>query len=364
VNIEDVKKIIGEYNCKTNNEKSIDNTQNNEKTNNDKSIDDTQKMINNNKNTNENKSIDDTQSNEKTTNNNKSINDTQKGIINDEKTNERDKNNYIKFRLKTLIHDRKGNTSNSSTTRDNNISNTNDPTLNEELFLTFLKEIFHNAIKRKYPIAKYYLGICYTKGEDGDFKHAIDLWERVARKGCIQAQIQMGNVYLEGLYGVKRNLSKSLKYFLSATNNDNGSTQNNDRSNALYRLGMCYMEGVFDGIDVYEENINDDLKDSGDETLLSSKMTPITLPISIKTSDSLKSLKKSHSFHNHFSEAMVYFARAAALDHIETQILLCKWFRIGNKQLGIEKNEEKSSSLYNVLKKKINENYLRERVYE
>ena len=95
---------------------------------------------------------------------------------------------------------------------------------------------FQTASYKEYPLAEYYLAICYDNGYGvkKDRKKATELFDKAAMHGLVDALSRTAIRYLKG-EGVKQNHRKAL-YLLWI-----GDSQNDPES--IYWLGKCYEYG-------------------------------------------------------------------------------------------------------------------------
>ena len=79
------------------------------------------------------------------------------------------------------------------------------------------KAAFYNekAAKAGVPMAMYDTGLNYERGQgvQQDIKRALSWLEKAAEEEYADACLELGNIYYSGLYGVEKDLSKSLKYY-------------------------------------------------------------------------------------------------------------------------------------------------------
>jgi len=98
------------------------------------------------------------------------------------------------------------------------------------------------AAKSGDSVGQFNAGLIYAKGKGRpvDFAKAVDMYTKAAEQGHIQAMVQLGDVYLNGLHDQE----KALDWYKKAA--DLG-----DRD-ALYQLGLLSETGVATGLDYSE----------------------------------------------------------------------------------------------------------------
>ena len=76
---------------------------------------------------------------------------------------------------------------------------------------------FKRAAEQNYPLAQYYLGVCYEegKGVEQDFFEAFRLFERAAEAGLLWAACALGRCYELGR-GTNIDLERALKWYAAA----------------------------------------------------------------------------------------------------------------------------------------------------
>jgi hypothetical protein len=99
-------------------------------------------------------------------------------------------------------------------------------------------EYFIQASELDNSHAKFQVGCLLYKGSTNivDFKEAIHFWQHAAVQGEINAHFNLGNIFLHGLHGVDKHVSKALHHFDCAGNGGN--------SGALVILGWLYLNGI------------------------------------------------------------------------------------------------------------------------
>lgn len=87
------------------------------------------------------------------------------------------------------------------------------------------------------PEGLYLLGSCYRYGRyvKKIWSEAGDWWEKAAKLGHAQAQFELGNFYLWGDGGRKKNYDTALEWFRKAAAQNNADAQN--------AIGRCYYSG-------------------------------------------------------------------------------------------------------------------------
>lgn len=93
----------------------------------------------------------------------------------------------------------------------------------------FLKNISPSFQKQQKLLHRAY---CYQ--QDKEYDKAIDLYQSLIDQGCVQAEHNLGYMYLSG-QGVPKNTNEALKYFESAATKGNSGAQLN--SAILYASG-------------------------------------------------------------------------------------------------------------------------------
>ncbi len=106
----------------------------------------------------------------------------------------------------------------------------------------YLKE----AVKLKHPHSIYTLAIGYKNGElvEKNERKAFKLFRQSAKLGFSPAQVILGQIYKDGLWGMEKSPKKSFKWYLCAAE------QGNDE--AQFYVGNCYLNA-------YGVNKNDKL---------------------------------------------------------------------------------------------------------
>lgn len=76
---------------------------------------------------------------------------------------------------------------------------------------------------------------CHKKGDPGNIKKAVKLWNKSAQKGYAPAQRELGLCYTQG-EGVEKNLAKAVEWTTKAAEQGDAPAQ--------YELGVLYFEGT------------------------------------------------------------------------------------------------------------------------
>lgn len=99
------------------------------------------------------------------------------------------------------------------------------------------------------PNAAYLLGRKYLSGIDvkKDVRKAANLFAQAAAKGHVEAQVELGTLYVEGRLGEDGKYEKALPLFEQAAEQSSAETKNDNnqwyRMEARYQLGKMYLNG-------------------------------------------------------------------------------------------------------------------------
>ena len=78
------------------------------------------------------------------------------------------------------------------------------------------------------------------KGVAQDYKKAIKLYEKAAKKNYIESQIELADMYIQG-QGTKKDFKKAIKWLEKAAKQANVNASS--ASDAMYLIATCYFYG-------------------------------------------------------------------------------------------------------------------------
>ena len=86
------------------------------------------------------------------------------------------------------------------------------------------------------------LAVCYAEGKGvaQDYKKAIKLYEKAAKKNYIESQIELADMYIQG-QGTKKDFKKAIKWLEKAAKQANVNASS--ASDAMYLIATCYFYG-------------------------------------------------------------------------------------------------------------------------